>query len=102
MSEELKKKLEAYDKGELSGSELVEFEKELEKMEEYQQFLKESKTEEKKGIDINGKKQKKALKRNKWKARVQTVCTVLGLLFVFSIVTTILTGVYYSWGNPDV
>lgn len=100
MSEDLKKKLEEYDKGELSGSELVEFEKELEKMEEYQ-FLKESKTEEKKGIDKNGKKQKKALKRNKWKVRVQTICTVLGLLLVFSIVTTILTGVYYSWGNPD-
>ena len=89
MSEDLKKKLEAYDKGKQSDAELVELEK------------KERKTDEEKGIDVNGKKQKKTLKRNKWKVRVQTVCVVLGLLLVFSIVTTILTSVYYSWGNPD-
>ncbi|MGE7604174.1 anti-sigma factor [Peribacillus sp. NPDC097675] len=95
MSEDFKRKLEAYNKGKLSGPEKVEVEKELDKME------KETEMEENKGFNKMDKKQKKILKRSKWKARVQTVCVVLGLFLVFSIVTTILTGVYYSWGKPD-
>ena len=46
MSNEFKRKLEAYENGELSDSELEEFEKELEKLEKYQEYLEENKPEE--------------------------------------------------------
>ena len=42
MSNEFKRKLEAYEKGELSDTELEDFEKELEKLEKYQEFLEEN------------------------------------------------------------
>jgi len=39
MSDEFKNKLDAYEKGELQGDELADFEKELEKLELYQEHL---------------------------------------------------------------
>ncbi|MCM3766406.1 anti-sigma factor [Neobacillus niacini] len=101
MSNEFKRKLEAYEKGELSDSELEDFEKELEKLEKYQEFLEENNTEQMKDFNINEKRQQKILKRSKWKARMQTAFFALGVVLVFTFVSSILTAVYYSWGKPD-
>jgi hypothetical protein len=101
VSNEFKRRLEAYEKGELSDSELEEFEKELEKLEEYQEFLEENNPEQMKDFNLNEKRQQKILKRSKWKARLQTAFFALGVVVVFTFVSTILTAVYYSWGTPD-
>lgn len=59
MSNDFKRKLDAYENGELSDSELEEFEKELEKLEKYQEYLEENKPEEAKGSTSNEKSSKR-------------------------------------------
>mgnify|MGYP005828623291 CR=1 FL=1 len=103
MSDEFKRKLEAYEKGELTETELDEFEKELDKLEQYQEFLQENDEKErqlKTNTEMN-KKQKKILRRGKWKARFQTALMALALFIAFTMVAGTLTGIYYSWGKPD-
>lgn len=100
MSDEFSRKLEAYEKGELTDQELEEFEKELEKLESYQKLL-EDKPNEQPGSSISDKKQKKIVRKGKWKARFQTAFTALGIFIIFTIFSSILTSVYFSWGNPD-
>jgi len=41
------------------------------------------------------------MRKGKWKARIQTAFTALGIFILVTIVSSILTAVYYSWGNPD-
>lgn len=101
MSKDFKRKLELYEKGALKGNELEEFEKELEKLEIYQEFLEEDNPEPIPKLNIDEKKQKRILRRSKWKARLQTAFTALGLLLLLTIISSILTSVYYSWGTPD-
>lgn len=103
MSNEFKKKLEAYEKGELSETELEAFELELEKLEKYQEFLQENEEQEglTKASTVNDKKQKKILRRGKWRARFQTAIMALSLFLVFTIFAGIFTSIYYSWGKPD-
>ena len=64
MDNEFKRKLEAYENGELSDVELKDFEKELEKLESYQEFLEENGTQVK-DSNINETKQQKILRRSK-------------------------------------
>ncbi len=97
MSDSFQKKLEAYENGELSGKDLEEFEKELEKLETYQSFLEKDEAD---NIPLD-QKEKQIIKKGKWKARIQTTYFVFLLFIGFTIVTSILTTVYYSWGNPD-
>lgn len=99
MSDDFKRKLESYENGHLKGEELAEFEKELAKLEYYQDHLEEK--EPKQRRPINEGKQHKILSRSKWKARFQTAMTALGIIFIFMVVSTILTGIYYSAGDPD-
>ncbi|MBS4200909.1 anti-sigma factor [Bacillus sp. FJAT-49732] len=99
MSDDFNNKLEAYEKGQLHGEELTDFEKELEKLEQYQEHLDGKKSMP--AIQINENKQKKILKRSKWKARFQTALTALGIFILVMIVSSMLTAVYYSWGKPD-
>jgi len=99
MSDEFKNKLDAYEKGELQGDELADFEKELEKLELYQEHLDGKKSQA--VTTINENKQLKILKRSKWKARFQTALTALGIFILVVIVSSILTAAYYSWGTPD-
>lgn len=101
MSDEFKRKLEAYEKGELSDIELEDFEKELEKLEKYQEFLEENSAEQNKDSNGNEKRQQKILRQSKWKARLQTAFSALALILVFTFLSSILTAVYYSWGTPD-
>ena len=99
MSDEFKRKLESYENGQLSGDELAEFEAELEKLEQYQAYLEENKPQQ--PLEISEKKQKKILRRSKWKARFQTAMMALSIFIIVLITTSILTAIYYSWGNPD-
>lgn len=102
MSDEFKKQLEAYENGELFGKELEEFEAELGKLEQYQQLLSETDEEDySKQPVISDEKQRKLMKRGKWKARIQTVFFAFGVFIIFTVVTSVLTAVYYQWGNPD-
>lgn len=101
MNDEFKRKMEAYENGELSGTELEDFEKELDKLEKYQELLEENNTKEINDSSIIEKRQQKILRRSKWKARLQTAFSVLGMVLVFTIVSSMLTAGYYSWGKPD-
>lgn len=105
MTEDFKRRLEAYERGELSKEELETFEKELEKLEQFQELL-ESNESEKKTISETKKqlwkdheKQQKIMRRSKWKARIQTAMYAIALLIVFTIVSTFLTAIYYEWGS---
>ncbi|PIB59166.1 hypothetical protein, partial [Pseudomonas sp. 2995-3] len=74
--DEFRKKLELYEKGELPENEAEAFEKDLEKLESYQEYLIESQSDDTLEVDqntnIDEKKQKRILRRSKWKARFQT------------------------------
>lgn len=101
MSDDFKKKLEAYQKGELSDSELEAFENELERLETYQEYLEENEKVENNNARMKDTKRSKILRRGKWKARFQTAFFALGLFLIFTIVSSVLTAIYYSWGTPD-
>lgn len=100
MSDDFKKKLEAYEKGEITSDELEKFEKELEKLELYQSFLADE-DKEKNDIGSSKKKQRAMIKRGKWKARIQTALFALAMVLLVTMVSSVLTAVYYSWGTPD-
>lgn len=101
MSDDFKRKLEAYEKGELSGVELKAFEQELEKLEQYQEILDTSDDKDYSipGTDVN--KQRNILRRGKWIARLQTAFIALMMFILLTIVTSIITSIYYGWGSPD-
>ncbi|GIO25828.1 anti-sigma factor [Ornithinibacillus bavariensis] len=101
MTDDFKRKLEDYEKGVLSESEMDEIEKELEKLETYQEYLEENTSEESTDYRMNEQKQRKILRLSKWKARFQTAFTALGILILLTIVSSVLTSVYYGWGKPD-
>lgn len=100
MSDEFKKRLEAYEEGELSEVEMKEFDKELDKLETYQSFLDQS-LEDTSNQSIDEKKQKRIMRRGKWRARINTTLYVFGLFILISFVSSIITAVYYAWGTPD-
>ena len=54
-----------------------------------------------KDSNINETKQQKILRRSKWKARLQTAFSALGIILLFTIISSFLTAGYYSWGTPD-
>lgn len=110
MSEEFKRKLAAYEKGELCGEELEAFEKELEKLEQYQAYLNQSGSEqqesdhfrqikEKGSARFDENRLKRMFRRGKWKARFQTAFVVFGLLLIFLFLTSILSTAYFSIGD---
>lgn len=50
--------------------------------------------------DNLNKQEQISTSKGKWKARMQTVLTILGFIIIFTIISMILTGVFYAWGNP--
>lgn len=111
MSEEFKEKLRRYGEGTLSEEDRDEVERELEKMEAYQAYLDDLMGEEESGsgtmkrIDT-GKtkgrkphKEKKIIRRGKWRARVSNTLTVISAFLIFFVFSTILTAVFYSTGD---
>ncbi|SFL58183.1 Sigma factor regulator N-terminal [Paenibacillus sp. 1_12] len=104
MSEEFKRQLQDYAEGKLKGSEKEQLEKELNKMEAYQTYLNEFI-----GNDEDPRQLREGsapifaeaslLRRSKWKARLQTALTAIGIVILISLVSVVLTGLYYGLGN---
>ncbi|WP_159884922.1 anti-sigma factor [Paenibacillus puerhi] len=113
MSEEFKAKLKQYVQGTLSGPDKEEMERELEKMEAYQGYLDELLTEG----DLQRKRQDsgqddslilgaartqehRIIRKGKWKARLTNTLSVLILGLAITVVSSIVTGVFYGLGEP--
>jgi hypothetical protein len=101
VTDDFKRKLEAFENGELPKSEMEDMEKELDKLEKYQEYLEENGAAESKGRLISDEKQKKILRRSKWKARFSNAFTVICIIILMTIVSSVLTMIFYSWGEPD-
>lgn len=107
VNEELKEKLRNYADGKLSPEEKDQLEQDFKKIEEYDLLLEDEMNSEKipfaqetppapvdnKGAGI--------IKKAKWKARLQNALTAVGIIFLGTILCTILSAIYYSSGNPD-
>jgi hypothetical protein len=109
LNENFKEKLKAYAEGKLSEEEKHHMEKELEKLELYQEFLDEQDY-------INSSKQPniqeyiiqdqdKIIKKSKWRAKFQIAVISLSI-FCFLLVSLLtilrtLTAKYYNIGNPN-
>jgi hypothetical protein len=109
MSEDFKEKLKAYTEGRLSEEEKLVMEKELDKLELYQEFLDEQAyINSSKQPNINEymiKDQDKIIKKSKWKAKLQIALISLSifcflLTFLLGTIRT-LTVKYYNLGNPN-
>ncbi|WLD94602.1 anti-sigma factor [Alkalihalobacillus sp. AL-G] len=103
MSEDFKKKLEAYSNGELLQEEQVEIENELDKMEVYQSYLDNlvntHDQEQDNGTDRT-KKQKSLITRGKWRARFQNAWTALSILIIILFIGWGTSVIFYTWGEP--
>ncbi|AIQ45532.1 hypothetical protein R70723_06200 [Paenibacillus sp. FSL R7-0273] len=123
MSEEFKERLRKYSEGSLPEEERAEMEQELEKLEAYQSYLDELMEQEDKqsaqkaawnsgrmpaqgGANPQLKKKKKAasgekriIRRGKWKARISNTMTVLSAFLTITVISSIITAVYYSTGE---
>ncbi|WNS40969.1 anti-sigma factor [Paenibacillus sp. MMS20-IR301] len=115
MSEEFKAKLQKYSEGTLPEEERGELESELAKLEAYQAYLEELMEREelaagawKKAPQGNGKapglkkadkREKRIIRRGKWKARITNTFTVLSAFLIFAVISSIITAVFYSTGN---
>lgn len=55
----------------------------------------------KQSFPFDEQKQRAILRRSKWKARFQTAVSAIAIMIAVLIVTSILTTIYYAWGEPD-
>lgn len=113
MSEEFKQRLKDYADGKLSDEEKIEVEREMEKLEEYQAYLDEmmdntssnsNSPMHKRADDQTGlspKKEKRIVRRGKWKARISNTLTVISVFLVVSILSSIGTALFYGVGDPS-
>ncbi len=109
MSEDFKEKLKAYAEGRLSEEEKLLMDKELEKLELYQEFLDEQDyINSSKQTDISEfviKDQDKIINKSKRKAKLQIALISLNLfIFLLAILLVglrILTSEYYRFGDPN-
>lgn len=113
MSEEFKQRLKDYADGNLSDEEKMEVEREMEKLEEYQAYVDEmmdntssnsNSTMHKRADDQTGlspKKEKRIVRRGKWKARISNTLTVISAFLVVSILSSIGTALFYGVGDPS-
>lgn len=111
MSEEFKEKLKKYGEGTLPDEDRDEVERELEKMEAYQAYLEElmgaeklasgngkkSNFRKKKGIRQG--KEKRIIRRGKWRARVSNTLTVISAFLMFTIICSFITAIFYGTGE---
>ncbi len=84
MNDDFKRKLELYDKDEMTSEEKKEFEKEMDAREE--QWMKS-------GLDKT--KQRKILRASKWKARIGTALTAIPIILLIMMASSFLTNLYY-------
>lgn len=104
MKDDFNERLEKYMNGTLDENDRQEVEKELDKLEKYQEFIDQQIPKEKKALNPSSpinKKCAKMIARGKWKARFQNALTVLSIFVVILIVSSILTNVYYTMGKPE-
>lgn len=90
-----------------------EVEREMDKMEAYQAYLDDVMTVNAKANErINGhervedglisaKKERRIIRKGKWKARFVNAATVLAILLLVTVASTIITGLYYGTGEPN-
>jgi len=102
MNDDFKKKLKSYSEGKLCEDEMKEMDKELEKLKSYQEFLDEQINEDEKSMnEPNYKHEAKIIRKSKWKARFHNALTVICMFFIFTIITAIITAIFYGIGEPD-
>lgn len=117
MSEEFKEQLRKYSEGTLPEEEREALERELEKLEAYQVYLEELMEREElaagtwtkggpasgQAPGLNGKKTKKRekriIRRGKWKARIVNTITVVAAFLAFMIISSVITAVFYGTGD---
>lgn len=107
MNEELKEKLRNYADGKLSPEEKDQLEQDFKKIAEYDLLLEEESNSEKISFSeetmpapVNNKAAG-IIKKAKWKARLQSAFTAVGIIILGTILCTVLSAIYYSSGNPD-
>ncbi|MFC7678778.1 anti sigma factor C-terminal domain-containing protein [Paenibacillus sp. GCM10028914] len=103
MSEEFRRKLQDYEEGKLSEEEQKEVERELEKMEVYQAHVDELLGKERGEIDkpMESRKEAKIIRRGKWKARINTVFSVLLIFVLVTWAGNIFNSTYFGEGDPS-
>lgn len=106
MNEEFKEKLRKYGEGSLPENEREEVERELEKLEAYQVYLDEVMEREDQQTSQRfakepalKKREKRIIRRGKWKARIGNAMTALSVFLIFTVVSSIVTAVFYSSGG---
>ncbi|NPC92015.1 anti-sigma factor [Bacillus sp. WMMC1349] len=101
MSEDFKKRWEKYQNGELSDSEMLEVEKELEKLDEYQEILDHEMQDENWDLTISPEKQKAILRYGKNKSYMRiSALAVLSTLMILPL-CTLGSYLYYGLGGHD-
>lgn len=107
MNEELKEKLRNYADGKLSPEEKDQLEQDFKKIAEYDLLLEEESNSEKISFSEEtppapvNHKAAGIIKKAKWKARLQSAFTAVGIIILGTILCTVLSAIYYSSGNPD-
>ncbi|ANY73077.1 hypothetical protein BBD41_11015 [Paenibacillus ihbetae] len=111
MSEDFKQRLRDYADGKLTDEEKNEIEREMEKLEEYQAYLNEWMDNEpdnagsKRPADVQNnfspKKEKRIVRRAKWKARLSNTLTVISAFLVITLLSSIGTALFYGVGDPS-
>lgn len=103
MSDDFRQKLKDYEEGKLSGEERMEIEKELEKMEAYQAHLDELLGKERIITDdpTESRREARIIRRGKWKARLNTVLSVLVIFILVTWASNIFNSIYYGEGDPS-
>lgn len=122
MSEEFKRRLQAYTEGKLQGSDKEQMELELAKLEIYQAYLEEQLEMPQQTEAADGDSPREApawadtashagpsawpphkeaslLRRGKWKARLHTALTAIGIVIGATLLSAILTSLYYGTGG---
>lgn len=99
MTDDFKKRLETYERGELEGEALEAFEKELEKLEHLHHLLDTDHPKQTPQKVVDKDFQRKILRRGKWRARIQTAFSVITLFIIVTIISSVLTALYYQWGS---
>ena len=112
MTDDFKRRLQDYKNGSLTDEERAALEQQLEQMEIYQSYLDDMLDGEEhqrnaesirvspKEINLH-KREASLLRKGKWRARIGTALTLIGLYIGVTVLASIGTSLYYSTGEPD-
>ncbi|WP_141500708.1 anti-sigma factor [Paenibacillus luteus] len=110
MTERFKQQLKDYADGKLSGEEQAALEREIAKLEAYQEHMEEmlEKSDQQfhyeakhESPEMNPKKARRLMNKGKRNARFWNVGTVIGLLVILAFLNSVISSVYYSTGKPN-